>query len=152
MMQGLAEALADLGPATITPLLNLFFKTVKDHANQPGFYKSRKEAETWLGTFVKRYHQAPHSSLRGYTPFQAYTKAWQEVWALRQQARDAYFPEHPSRFRKPPHAIPMPNLVSTNVSQAKTQLTQEDRYNNYLTTIAYISLTRARNQQQSSKF
>ena len=109
------------------PFVESYFKTVKYHANYPGFFHSKAEAEAWLQTFVDVYHHTPHSGLRGYTPLQAYTNAWQQVWDLRQQALDDYVQKHPTRFRKPPQALPLQNLVSINVSKSKIQNISEKR-------------------------
>ena len=107
------------------PFIEAFFKTVKYAATYPGFFQSKKEAEAWLKIFVEGYHQTPHSGLRGYTPLQAYTDTWQPVWSLRQNALTEYFQNHPKRFRKPPIAFPLPNLVSINVSQTRIAQIEE---------------------------
>lgn len=94
-----------------------FFKTLKYHAVYPGFFRSKDEAETWLASFVTRYHHAPHSGLRGYTPHQAYTGNWHQAWACRQKALNGYHRKHPHRFKTSPMAKPLPNLVTINVSR-----------------------------------
>lgn len=102
-----------------------FFKTLKYEATFPGYFRSKQDAERWLGAFVFRYHQAPHSGLRGYTPHQAYTGDWQQAWQNRQVALDRYYTEHPARFKKPPLAKSLPNLVTINVCQPDQKRLQE---------------------------
>lgn len=97
--------------------IEAFFKTLKYNATYQEFFQSKLQAEQWIQDFVARYQQAPHSGLKGYTPFQAYTGTWHQAWHQRQQALNAYFQKYPKRFRKEPLAKPLPNYVSLNVSK-----------------------------------
>lgn len=104
------------------PFSESLFKTVKYDLSCPDRFDSIDHARQWTESFMHRYAtEHRHSGLGRHTPASVHYGTAAEVRQHRQQALDAYWKQHPERFRGRPHApeLPQPTGINTHLlSQA----------------------------------
>jgi len=129
----LAQLLASLGVdqsfsrphvSDDNPFSEAGFKTLKYQPDYPGFFAGLLHARGWLSTFFGWHNdEHQHSGLALFTPAEVFFGRVPAVHAVRQEALDAAYARHPTRFPNgPPKAALPPAEVHINPLEALTAL------------------------------
>ena len=100
------------------PFSESLFKTIKYDLNCPDRFENINHAHRWTEAFLHRYAtEHRHSGLGRYTPASVFHGTASEIRQIRQQSLDAYYAQHPERFRRPPTApqLPQPTGINTHL-------------------------------------
>lgn len=104
------------------PFSESLFKTIKYDPSSPDRFDDLAHAREWTDAFLHHYAtEHRHSGLGRHTPESVFTGTAVHVRKRRQEALDAYYAQHPQRFRRPPSApqLPQPTGINTHLlSQA----------------------------------
>ena len=128
----LKDRLADLGitethnrprVSNDNPFSESEFRTMKYRPNYPGTFTSIEEARAYMDWYVDWYNQNhKHSGIALFSPNEVHDGTWRTRWQQRDQVHQAYYAQHPERFRQRPQT-PAPatvvgiNLPATNDAQ-----------------------------------
>ncbi|MDH6235324.1 IS3 family transposase [Cryobacterium sp. CG_9.6] len=97
------------------PFSESLFKTIKYDPSSPDRFDHRDHARQWTKDFLDLYAtQHRHSGLGRHTPASVFDGTAHLIHAQRQRALDAYYAQHPTRFRQPPTAPPLPQPTGIN--------------------------------------
>lgn len=97
------------------PFSESLFKTIKYDPSCPDRFDDINHSRSWTSDFLDRYAtEHRHSGLGRHTPASVFNGTATHVQTRRQQALDAYYAEHPERFRRPPAAPPLPKPTGIN--------------------------------------
>ncbi|WP_449373970.1 IS3 family transposase [Arthrobacter psychrolactophilus] len=106
------------------PYSEAIFKTVKYDLAFPERFDSLEHARGYMAAWIEDYNtRHRHSGLNYYTPTQAHDGTHVEAHRQRQATLDAYYHQHPERFRQPPIAPALPTHSGINYDET-TQLPQ----------------------------
>jgi putative transposase len=96
------------------------FRTAKYQPDYPGRFLDIEAARTWFQEFFDWYNEEHHhEGIALFTPAEVFRGEVEKVAAVRQQALDSAFAEHPERFVKgPPKASLPPTQVRINPADA----------------------------------
>ena len=96
------------------------FRTAKYQPDYPGRFLDIEAARTWFQEFFDWYNEEHHhEGIALFTPAEVFRGEVEKVAAVRQQALDSAFAEHPERFVKgPPKASLPPAQVRINPADA----------------------------------
>lgn len=100
------------------PFSESLFKTIKYDPSCPNTFESIEHARQWTDGFLHRYAtEHRHSNLGRHTPASVFFGTAVHVRRQRQHALDAYYAQHPERFRRPPTApdLPQPTGINTHL-------------------------------------
>jgi transposase InsO family protein len=109
------------------PFSESLFKTLKYDLERPERFDSLDHAREWTEKFLQRYAaEHRHSGIGYHTPEQAYTGTADQARRRRQDALDAYYAQHPNRFRARPTAPepPKPTGINTPKTEPTRNLSQ----------------------------
>jgi putative transposase len=97
------------------PFSESLFKTIKYDPDCPDRFESLENARSWTADFLDRYAtEHRHSGLGRHTPASVFYGTAPQIQAQRQRALDAYYDQHPERFRRAPTAPPLPQPTGIN--------------------------------------
>lgn len=97
------------------PFSESLFKTIKYDLTCPDRFTDIEHARQWTGDFLHRYATAHHHSALGrHTPAQIHYGTAAAVQTQRQARLDAYWAQHPQRFRRRPMAPALPGPTGIN--------------------------------------
>ena len=97
------------------PFSESHFKTLKYRPDFPGRFAGLEAAHAHVRKFFDWYNgQHHHSAIAYLTPADVHCGRAGEVIAARQRVLDIAYAAHPERFRRPPHAVPLPSAVWIN--------------------------------------
>lgn len=110
------------------PFSEAQFKTLKYQPDYPGRFTGVLHARGWLETFFGWHNdEHQHSGLALFTPAEVFYDRVAPVHAVRQEALDAAYAQHPERFPNgPPKAALPPAEVTINPLEACTASFSED--------------------------
>lgn len=123
----LVEALVTAGAVTSysrprvsddNPFSESLFKTIKYAIDCPDRFDDIDHARHWTGGFLHRYAtEHRHSGLGRHTPASVHYGTAAQIRDHRQKALDAYWEQHPERFRRRPTApkLPEPTGINTHL-------------------------------------
>ena len=100
------------------PFSESLFKTIKYDPSCPDRFDDLDHSRQWTGDFLDLYAtEHRHSGLGRHTPESVFNGTAHLVQTQRQLALDAYYAEHPERFRRPPSApqLPKPTGINTHL-------------------------------------
>lgn len=98
------------------PFSESLFKTIKYDPNCPEQFDHMEHARQWTEGFLHRYAtEHRHSGLGRHTPESVFTGTAANVRRQRQRTLNAYYAQHPERFRRKPTApkLPQPTGINT---------------------------------------
>lgn len=84
------------------------FKTLKYAPGYPGRFADPEQARAWTRAFLEYYNQRPHEGLALFTPADVFHNRVAEVAAIRQQALDQHYAQHPQRYVNGPPKVALP--------------------------------------------
>ena len=97
------------------PFSESLFKTIKYDPSCPDKFDNLDHARQWTTDFLDLYAtEHRHSGLGRHTPASVFRGTATHVHAQRQHALDAYYAQHPERFRRAPRAPPLPRPTGIN--------------------------------------
>ena len=92
------------------------FRTMKYRPNYPGTFADLEQARAFMGWYVSWYNQNhKHSGIALFSPNEVHDGTWQQLWARRAQTHQAYYQQHPERFRARPTTPAPAGLVGINL-------------------------------------
>lgn len=100
------------------PFSESLFKTIKYDPSCPDRFDDIEHARGWTGDFLDLYAtEHHHSGLGRHTPASVFFGTATQIRAQRQRALDAYYAQHPERFRRAPTApeLPQPTGINTHL-------------------------------------
>lgn len=121
----LADLLADLGvnkthnrPRTSNdnPFSESEFRTMKYRPGYPGTFATIEDARAYLDSYVQWYNaDHKHSGIALFSPDEVHDGTWHRLWQQRDRALQAYYDQHPERFRRPPRTPAPARVVGINM-------------------------------------
>lgn len=97
------------------------FRTMKYRPNYPGIFPDIEAARAHLTDYVQWYNnEHKHSGIALFSPADVHSGKWHQLWALRDDAQQAYYDRHPERFRGRPHTPQPPSSVGINDNRLQT--------------------------------
>lgn len=100
------------------PFSESLFKTIKYDPSCPDRFDDIEHARRWTGDFLDLYAtEHRHSGLGRHTPASVFHGTAARIQAQRQRALNAYYAQHPERFRRAPTApeLPQPTGINTHL-------------------------------------
>lgn len=120
----LVDALTEAGAVTSysrprvsddNPFSESLFKTIKYDLDCPERFESIEHARDWTTGFLHRYAtEHRHSGLGHHTPASVHDGTAAQIRQRRQRTLDAYWKQHPERFRRRPTAPEHPQSTGIN--------------------------------------
>lgn len=121
----LADLFADLGVTRThnrprvsndNPFSESEFKTMKYRPNYPGTFATIEQARDYMDWYVPWYNaNHKHSGIALFSPDEVHHGTWHQSWQQRDQALQAYYDQHPERFRRQPRTPAPPGIVGINM-------------------------------------
>lgn len=91
------------------------FRTMKYRPNYPGVFATLDEARAYVDWYVPWYNQNhKHSGIALFSPDEVHDGTWRKAWARRDATQQAYYDQHPERFRRRPHTPAPASIVGIN--------------------------------------
>jgi transposase InsO family protein len=102
------------------------FRTMKYRPNYPGTFTDLDEARAFMAWYVPWYNaEHKHSGIALFSPNEVHDGTWRQAWARREHTQQAYYQQHPERFRGRP-STPLPaGIVGINLPKTNTEPTTE---------------------------
>lgn len=98
------------------PFSEAGFKTMKYRPGYPGTFDTLEHARAYLAEYVGWYNtEHKHSGIALFSPAQVGDGSWKQAWEARDRVFQAYYLEHPERFRKVPVTPAPAGLVGINL-------------------------------------
>jgi putative transposase len=92
------------------------FRTMKYRPNYPGTFADIEQARLFMGWYVPWYNaKHKHSGIALFSPNEVHDGSWREPWARRDQTQQAYYQQHPERFRGRPLTPAPDEIVGINL-------------------------------------
>jgi transposase InsO family protein len=133
----LADLLEDLGidkthnrprVSNDNPFSESEFRTMKYRPNYPATFPDLDAARAHLDGYVPWYNQHhKHTGIALFSPAEVHDGTWRGLWAQRDRAQQAYYAEHPERFRRPPRTPAPAGLVGINLPKNENIEINTDR-------------------------
>lgn len=127
----LAELFADLDvtqthnrPRTSNdnPFSESEFKTMKYRPGYPGTFTTIEDARTYMDSYVNWYNaHHKHSGIALFSPNEVHDGTWHKAWQQRDHTLQAYYDQHPERFRRPPRTPTPADIVGINLPRPEPQ-------------------------------
>ncbi|WP_341359184.1 IS3 family transposase [Georgenia sp. M64] len=97
------------------PFSESLFKTIKYDPTCPEQFQSLDHAREWTQNYLHQYATTHrHSALGRHTPHSVHTGTAHQIHQQRQTQLEAYWNEHPNRFRRRPTPPPLPQTTGIN--------------------------------------
>lgn len=104
------------------------FRTMKYRPNYPGTFDTIEDARAFMDRYVPWYNQNhKHSGIALFTPSDIHDGTWRSLWARRAQTQQAYYEQHPQRFRARPTTPAPAGLVGINLPADRATETEGNR-------------------------
>lgn len=102
------------------------FRTMKYRPNYPGTFDDLDQARAFMTWYVPWYNaEHKHSGIALFSPNEVHDGTWRRAWARRDQTQQAYYQQHPERFRRRP-TTPLPaGLVGINLPKDESRIQPE---------------------------
>lgn len=98
------------------PFSEAGFRTMKYRPGYPKVFADLDTARTYLAHYVPWYNDHhKHSGIALFSPGQVHDGTWQQVWQAREATLQAYFDQHPERFRSRPRTPSPASIVGINL-------------------------------------
>ena len=92
------------------------FRTMKYRPNYPGMFTTIDAARTYVDWYVPWYNQNhKHSGIALFSPDEVHDGTWRHAWTRRDTIQQAYYEQHPERFRRRPRTPAPADLVGINL-------------------------------------
>jgi transposase InsO family protein len=92
------------------------FRTMKYRPNYPGTFADIEQARAFMGWYAPWYNQThKHSGIALFSPNEVHDGTWRDLWTRRDQTQQAYYQQHPERFRNRPSPPAPAGLVGINL-------------------------------------
>ena len=92
------------------------FRTMKYRPNYPGTFETIDQARAYIAWYVPWYNENhKHSGIALFSPDEVHDGTWQDAWARRDATQQAYYQQHPERFRRQPHTPTPADIVGINL-------------------------------------
>jgi putative transposase len=128
-----SSALADLlGPLGVAqthnrprvsndnPFSESEFRTMKYRPSYPGTFQTLDDARAWMDWYVPWYNgNHKHSGIALFSPDEVHNGTWRQRWAQRDRAMQAYYTDHPERFRARPVTPAPAGYVGINLPEER---------------------------------
>lgn len=89
---------------------------MKHRPNYPGTFATFEQARVFMSWYVPWYNaEHKHSGIALFSPNQVHDGSWRELWAHRDQIQQAYYRQHPERFRRRPNTPAPSGIVGINL-------------------------------------
>lgn len=131
----LKDLLADLGVTQThnrprvsndNPFSESEFRTMKYRPNYPGTFETIDQARAYMDWYVPWYNQNhKHSGIALFSPDEVHDGTWRESWAQRDATQQAYYEQHPERFRRRPRTPAPAGSVGINLPKHKDDAGKE---------------------------
>ncbi len=128
----LKDLLSDLGVAQThnrprvsndNPFSESEFRTMKYRPNYPGTFETIDQARAYLEWYVPWYnHNHKHSGIALFSPDEVHDGTWCESWARREATQQAYYEQHPERFRQRPRTAAPAKIVGINLPKNEAEI------------------------------
>lgn len=94
------------------------FRTMKYRPNYPGTFATLDEARAYVAEYVPWYNENhKHSGIALFSPDQVHDGSWQTLWEHRDHTQQAYYNDHPERFRQRPYTPTPADIVGINLNR-----------------------------------
>lgn len=104
------------------------FRTMKYRPNYPGTFETIEDARAFMARYVPWYNQNhKHSGIALFSPSDVHDGTWRSLWARRAQTQQAYYVQHPERFRARPTTPAPAGLVGINLPADRAPETKDNR-------------------------
>jgi putative transposase len=104
------------------------FRTMKYRPNYPGTFDTIEDARAFMAQYVPWYNQShKHSGIALFSPGEVHDGTWRSLWARHVQAQQAYYEQHPERFRARPKTPAPAGLVGINLPADRATQTEGNR-------------------------
>lgn len=104
------------------------FRTMKYRPSYPGTFENLDQARAWVEVYVDWYNQNhKHSGIALFSPNEVHNGTWRHLWARRAQTQQAYYQQHPERFRTRPSTPAPAGLVGINLTADRAEEIEADR-------------------------
>ncbi|MEI8082095.1 MAG: DDE-type integrase/transposase/recombinase [Actinomycetes bacterium] len=98
------------------------FKTMKYRPNYPGTFETIEQARTYMAWYVPWYNgNHKHSGIALFSPDEVHDDTWRQAWQQRDDALQAYYDQHPERFRHKPRTPAPAGIVGINLPKPEPQ-------------------------------
>lgn len=96
------------------------FRTMKYRPNYPGTFATIDDARTYLDWYVSWYNQNhKHSGIALFSPDEVHDGTWRHAWTRREHTQQAYYEQHPERFRSRPTTPAPLSIVGINLPKTE---------------------------------
>ena len=104
------------------------FRTMKYRPNYPGTFATIEEARAYIDWYVPWYNQNhKHSGIALFSPNEVHDGTWRDAWARRDATQQAYYEQHPQRFRQRPYTPAPADIVGINLPKPTNNETDTER-------------------------
>ncbi len=104
------------------------FRTMKYRPNYPGTFATLEEARSYVDSYVPWYNENhKHSGIALFSPNEVHDGTWRGLWTARTQVQQAYYDEHPERFRRQPSTPAPADIVGINLPKDPDAEKQAER-------------------------
>ena len=104
------------------------FRTMKYRPNYPGTFETIEQARAFMGWYAPWYNENhKHSGIALFSPNEVHDGTWKQLWARRTQTQQAYYQQHPERFRARPTTPAPAGLVGINLPADRFAETETKR-------------------------
>jgi putative transposase len=91
------------------------FRTMKYRPNYPGTFSTLEDARAHVAEYSAWYNaNHKHSGIALFSPDEVHDGSWPDRWQQRDTAQQAYYDQHPERFRRRPTTPAPAGLVGIN--------------------------------------
>jgi len=104
------------------------FRTMKYRPNYPGSFETIEQARAFMSWYAPWYNENhKHSGIALFSPNEVHDGSWRQIWARRTRTQQAYYEQHPERFRVRPTAPAPAGLVGINLPDGRSTKTGDTR-------------------------
>ena len=104
------------------------FRTMKYRPSYPGTFATIEEARAYIDWYVPWYNQNhKHSGIALFSPNEVHDGTWRDAWARRDATQQAYYEQHPQRFRQRPYTPAPADIVGINLPKPTNNETDTER-------------------------
>jgi transposase InsO family protein len=104
------------------------FRTMKYRPNYPGTFETIDQARAYIAWYVPWYNQNhKHSGIALFSPDEVHDGTWQDAWTRRHATQQAYYEQHPDRFRRQPRTPTPAGIVGINLPNTHADQTTTER-------------------------
>lgn len=101
---------------------------MKFRPNYPGTFYTIEEARAYIAWYVPLYNQHhKHSGIALFTPDEVHNGTWRDAWTRRHATQQAYYEQHPERFRDRPTTPAPADTVGINLPKPADNETHTGR-------------------------